>query len=100
MTKHIALPLQDDKDKKRKRDDSDDDNELLQRKILRAMIALLEELDDGEDDGAEYALLSEVFVFAAINADIPIPKTYKQAVNDLVYGKMWKAAIDEEIQSL
>ena len=51
------------------------------------MIALLEELDNG-DNGAEYVLLSEVLVSAAINTDIPIPKTYKQAVSDSVYGKM------------
>jgi hypothetical protein len=84
---------------KRKRNEPEDEADLPQRKILRAMMALLEELDTDEDD-EEHAFLSEMLVSTAIHADIPIPKTYKQAVNDPVYGKMWREAIDEEVRSL
>ncbi|KAI0998707.1 hypothetical protein K3495_g9488 [Podosphaera aphanis] len=49
----------------------------------------------------ENAFLSETLVSVALFCeDIPIPRSYKQAIADLKYGKMWKKVIDEEIQAL
>jgi hypothetical protein len=75
--------------RKRKASESADER---QAKIIRAMLALVEEYDLGEE---ETSYLAAVGVL-----DIPIPKTYKEAVNDRKYGAQWKVAIEEELASL
>ncbi|KAI0992340.1 hypothetical protein K3495_g15846, partial [Podosphaera aphanis] len=87
---------------KRKRSVSDDEGiEYRQAKILKAMLAILELSDSQNDMNIENAFLSETLVSAALVCeDVPIPRSYKQAIADPVYGKMWKKAIDEEIQAL
>lgn len=76
-----------------------DDAELPEAKSIRAMIALMEVVDD-EQFQMEHAMFSSVLISAAVNHDIPIPKSYHAAINDPVWGEMWKSAIDEEIKSL
>jgi hypothetical protein len=86
---------------KRKRDPVDIHDEEPPDKILRAMMALLDHIDshnEGMDE--EWALLSSIPTSTAIEADIPIPKTYEAAVADPIYGKMWFEAIEEEIRTL
>ncbi|RKF57445.1 hypothetical protein GcM3_188040 [Golovinomyces cichoracearum] len=88
---------------KRKRytiDDNETDNS-HRNKILRAMLAIIDIVEDADDDNTENALLSDLLVSTAlIRQEIPIPRTYKQAVNDPTYGKMWREVIEEEIKSL
>ncbi|RKF57446.1 hypothetical protein GcM3_188026, partial [Golovinomyces cichoracearum] len=88
---------------KRKRytiDDNETDNS-QRNKILRAMLAIIDIVKDADDSNTEHALLFDFLVSTAlICQEIPIPRTYKQAVNDPTYGKMWREAIEEEIKSL
>ncbi|RKF54990.1 hypothetical protein GcC1_207031 [Golovinomyces cichoracearum] len=88
---------------KRKRytiDDNETDNS-HRNKILRAMLAIIDIVEDADDDNTEHALISDLLVSTAlICQEIPIPRTYKQDVNDPTYGKMWMEAIEEEIKSL
>ena len=60
-------------------------------KIAKAIIALINLLEDD----TELALLA-----AKHDLEIPIPRTYDEAVNDPNYGQQWKDAIWEEINSL
>ena len=46
-------------------------------------------------DDTEIALVGAQF-----DLDIPIPRTYEEAVNDVNYGQQWTDAIHEEINSL
>lgn len=76
---------------KRKRADSEKEDGRI-NKIVKAMIAQL--LPSQEDDEFEHAFpATEV-------CGIPIPTTYKEAVNDPKYGNQWWEAIREELVSL
>jgi Reverse transcriptase (RNA-dependent DNA polymerase)/gag-polypeptide of LTR copia-type len=75
----------------RKRKNPMDEEEKLS-KLAAAMIAIYEALDQ---DDTEIALIA-----ARFDLDIPIPRTYKEAVRDANYGKQWLDAIQEEILSL
>lgn len=84
---------------KRKRDIFDD--EFGRSAKLRALLAILDLADNIDDTNHENAFLSETLVSSALLCEeIPIPKSYKDAINDATYGKMWKEAIDEEIRAL
>ena len=61
-------------------------------KLIKAMIAIQDSLDK---DDTELALIAAQF-----DLDIPIPRTYEEAVNDANYGQQWIDAIQEEINSL
>ncbi len=86
---------------KRKREEDAEENERL-AKVVRAMIAHLDEKDQMSLDNQ--LMIEEVLDYALtakVKAGIPIPTTYKEAVNDPVYGKFWKqAALEETIQLL
>lgn len=86
---------------KRERDPYDAADSDRPTKIHRAMMALLQHIDNYDaDEDTEWALLSTVSTDDAIALNIPIPRSYKQAVNDPVYGQIWAGAIEEEINSL
>ncbi|POS87671.1 hypothetical protein EPUL_001190, partial [Erysiphe pulchra] len=88
---------------KRKRNLYDDlDMESYRKsKILKAMLAILDLVDKTDDMSTESAFLSEYLVSIALTyEDVPIPRSYKDAIRDPVYGKMWKEAIDEELRAL
>jgi hypothetical protein len=76
--------------RKRKASDSIDDR---QAKIIRAMLALVQ---DKEMGGQEIALLAATGTIQGIR----IPQSYDEAVNDPENAEQWKAAIQEEIASL
>jgi hypothetical protein len=79
--------------RKRKRDAEDENSEERQAKIVKAMLAIL--LDPEAEGEDELALLASQH-----DLDIPIPRTYKEAVNDPEYGQSWRDAIQEELASL
>jgi hypothetical protein len=56
---------------------------------------MLATLSDEFEDNTEAA-----FISAQNDLDIPIPRTYDEAVNDPEYGPKWKDAINEELMSL
>ncbi|KAI0990995.1 hypothetical protein K3495_g17192, partial [Podosphaera aphanis] len=93
---------------KRKRQESDDiDFNFPRSKVLRALLAVLEQIDDGNIDEDSNASVAKELVSIAFHgirdtndAEIPIPNTYDQAIKDPTYGELWKKAIDEEISSL
>ncbi|KAI1004927.1 hypothetical protein K3495_g3289 [Podosphaera aphanis] len=94
-------PIHENKVKRKRSVTDDEDIEYRQAKILKAMLAILELSDNQNDMNIESAFLSETLVSAALVCeDIPIPRSYKQAIADPMFGKMWKKAIDEEIQAL
>lgn len=65
------------------------------------MLAIIDIVDEMDSTYTENAFISEFLVSAAlVSEDIPIPKSYKKAINDPTYGKLWKDAIEEEIRSL
>jgi len=68
------------------------DEEEKMSNLAKAMIAIL---DSPENDDTELALLA-----AKHDLDIPIPRTYEEAIDDPNYGPQWKEAIWEEINSL
>ena len=60
--------------------------EVRQAKIVKAMLALLLDPESkGEDELTLIALKHDL--------DIPIPKTYKEAVNNPKYGQFWRDVI-------
>lgn len=72
-------------------------NEEPEAKRIRAMISILNWFED-EDILTEE---EEIAMFSfATKVNIPIPKTYKEAVNDPKYAKQWKEAIQQEIGQL
>ncbi|RKF55352.1 hypothetical protein OnM2_090041 [Erysiphe neolycopersici] len=71
------------------------------------MLALLDDLDNDDIDDRKKPLIVDDVVSTAIhgiaedeNSEISVPSTFNKAVNDPVYGNIWKEAIDEEIMSL
>jgi hypothetical protein len=87
----------------RKRADSDIAEEEHDAKRARAMITQLLSNDDEIDIDELKDLLGEEFETAfpaEIIAGIHIPRTYKEAINDPKYRKIWKAAMAEEMLSL
>ncbi len=66
-------------------------------KHVKAMLALLEWFgDEGEPNQEEEAAM----ITSAAKHQIPIPQSYKEAINDLDYSKQQKAAIDFKIGQL
>ncbi len=66
-------------------------------KRVKAMLALLEWFgDEGELNWEEEAAM----IVSVVKHQIPILQSYKEAINDLDYGKQWKAVIDFEIGQL
>lgn len=80
---------------KRKFTDSNTES-FRKEKRLKAFIAHL--LSDLDTELVSHEIEAAMIVGEYLN--IPIPKTYKEAINDLVHGEEWKAAITEEINSL
>jgi hypothetical protein len=60
---------------------------------VKAIIALLKWFSDKEIDQADKAAM----ITYAAKHNIPIPQSYKEAINDLDYRRQWKAVIDFEI---
>ncbi|KAI1001296.1 hypothetical protein K3495_g6903 [Podosphaera aphanis] len=88
--------------RKRKLDDGDDDDtEYRSANLLKAMLAILYLSDNEDGMNVDNAFLTETLVSAALVCeDVPVPRSHKQAINDPIYGKMWKEAIEEEIRAL
>jgi hypothetical protein len=63
----------------RKRKMPIDEEEAHRSKIIKAMIAITDSLNK---DDTELALIAAQF-----DLDIPIPRTYEEAVNDKTYGQ-------------
>jgi len=94
---HVAIP-------KRKRDDVniEQDRDEHRDKIARAMMALLAQDPDDTTANDEWAMLSKEssatsFVDKVV---IPVPKTYKEAIEDPIWGELWKEAIKAELTAL
>lgn len=86
---------------KRKRDlDNGDDIEgMPEKKILRAMIALIDEIDEYFNE-EEVAFFVQALDSNTTMNEIPIPRSYREAIKHPVYGEMWKEAIEEELRAL
>ena len=70
-------------------------------KILRAFAALIaEELDADDYNNIEEALAAFTNGPATSKINIPTPTTYKQAVEDPVWGELWREAIQAELNAL
>jgi hypothetical protein len=69
-------------------------NQFNEKKMHGTMCTLLKAALLGDDQS-----LAIAFPAAEVNG-IKIPQTYKDAIKDPKYGKLWKEAIDEEIHSL
>jgi hypothetical protein len=74
-----------------------DSNDTGDGKRLKAMMAILDWFDDEEELFLEE---ERAMVAAAVKLDIPIPKSYKEAVTDPTYGSRWKEAVELEIGQL
>ena len=86
-------------------DTDDDDEDSYRNKISKANMALVLALaaivDPDEDEENEEIAWAMICVGPQDKPDaIPIPSTYKQAVNHPVWGKEWKKAIAIEIIAL
>ena len=92
MFSHVAIP-------KRKRSNEEDAaHEEPAFKIPRAFLAWYADEDD--EDGQlkwESAMSAEA---PPSGKDIPTPRSYREAVNDPVWGELWKEAVDTEINAL
>ena len=99
---HVAIP-------KRSRDDHDDDFE--EREVKKARMALLallarEELIESHDLSSDNMSISQALISTSLmkevstREDIPTPVTYREAVEDPVWGELWKKAIDAELIAL
>jgi Reverse transcriptase (RNA-dependent DNA polymerase)/gag-polypeptide of LTR copia-type len=75
--------------RKRKRDSDDNNGDEPLSKAIKAMLAMIRESDT---EVLEHTLIAGTL--------IPIPRNYKEAINDPIYGEQWKEAINSEITSL
>ncbi|KAI0991408.1 hypothetical protein K3495_g16779, partial [Podosphaera aphanis] len=107
----ISVPRYFFRNRKRKSICENPDEKRIKR-ICKALLAGLTRsiIDDSTDNFIIEALTAPFeiepelpkessFSTQVING-IPIPKTFNQAINDKIHGKMWKEAIDTEIQAL
>ncbi len=94
---HVAIP-------KRKREDEDSCLDERVSKVSRALAACMinediDEADDNPDVRMTWALLG-VDEADTPNVRIPTPTTYKMAVEDPIWGELWKEAINAELIAL
>ena len=85
---------------KRKRSNEDLASEEPAFKIPRAFLALFADDKDNDEDGHlkwESAMSANTF---SSGKNIPTPRPYREAVNDPVWGELWKEAVDTEINAL
>jgi hypothetical protein len=75
----IEAPIEEPRYSFRKRKILMDEEEAHRSKIIKAMIAIADSLDK---DDTELTLVTAQF-----DLDIPIPRAYKEAVNDKTYGQ-------------
>ncbi len=90
---------------KRQREDDDEDPQEDDSKRIRAFIAEL--MAPYTQGSIEVALstnaaegTSHINIIPPPQDQIPIPKTYRQAINDPVHGDQWREAIRREIEEL
>jgi len=101
---HVAIP-------KRPRDD--DDHDLEERTTKRSRAALLallacEDLNESQDSITSSMSVSQAMIATALMAEdtastrmnISTPVTYREAIEDPVWGELWKKAIDAELVAL
>jgi hypothetical protein len=86
---HVQVP-------KRKREDDDDSDNESRRKIQSMIALIMDELNPSQADDSAFAAITE----GNIKHSIPIPLTYREAVDDPVYGYEWSEAIKREIIAL
>lgn len=90
---------------KRSRDPEPED-ELPEAKHHRAFISMMAELDPTRQWIPEFLEDVEETAFAAMapmishKQEVPIPKSYKEAVEDPKWGHLWKEAIQNELVAL
>ena len=96
---HVATP----KISKRKLDEEESDYEEQSRssKIPRAMFAMLAETDEADGDTVEESLaLMAASQPIPQSLEIPTPTTYKQAIEDPIWGELWQEAIKAQLNAL
>ncbi|POS87026.1 hypothetical protein EPUL_002885 [Erysiphe pulchra] len=80
-----------------KRQIEDDESDEHDSKRVKAMLALLDWFGDVDSTGDEN---ETAMISNDIDHDIPIPKTFMDAISDAKYGKQWREAIEIDIQQL
>ncbi|POS82616.1 hypothetical protein EPUL_004806, partial [Erysiphe pulchra] len=75
-------------------DDESDEHDSKRVKVILALLNWFEDVDSTGDENETAMIIND------IDHDIPIPKTFMDAISDAKYGKQWREAIDIEIQQL
>jgi Reverse transcriptase (RNA-dependent DNA polymerase)/gag-polypeptide of LTR copia-type len=88
---------------KAKRRASTSEEELDTRifKKIKAFLARAAKVKQvSEMDALEMGYAAAILKDGDVEVSVPIPKSYRAAINDSVYGPKWRAAIEEELKAL
>lgn len=91
INKYIPTVYAGEKRKRNFLDDIETNDKHRDKMYKYSLLAIIEMLDSMDHNNTEKALFSEfLFSTALLCEEIHIPTTYKKAINDPTYGKMWK----------
>ena len=51
-------------------------------------------------DALEMGYAAAILKEGDVEINVPIPKSYRAAINDPIYGPKWRTAIEEELKAL
>jgi hypothetical protein len=100
-TEHNTAQATPQKSTKRHASSSEEEFDTRALKKIKAFLAKAEKIQAiSELDALEMGFAAMILKDGDIEINVPIPKSYKAAVNDPVYGAKWRAAIEEELKAL
>jgi hypothetical protein len=75
-----------------------DSRTLKKIKAFLARVAKVKRVS--EMDALEMGYAAAILKDGDVEVSVPIPKSYRAAINDPIYGPKWRAAIEEELKAL
>jgi hypothetical protein len=82
-------------------DDSEDELDTRALKRIKAFLARAAKVKQvTEMDALEMGYAAAILRDGDVEVNVPIPKSYRAAINDPIYGPKWRAAIEEELKAL
>jgi hypothetical protein len=82
-------------------DDDSGENRLFKIQKIKAFLVKASKVKTVSDiDALEMGFAAAILEKGDVEVNVPIPRSYKVAINDVVYSEQWRTAIQEELKAL
>ena len=96
-----SKPVREGQRAKRPADEDQEELDTRRLKRVKAFIAKLAKVRRiSEMDALEMGYAAAILKDGDVEVNVPIPKSYRTAINDSIYGPKWRTAIEEELKAL